>query len=95
MELKDTIIGMIKRVEGQKRHERRETAEYAGFQVSSTCFSWVAAVTKALIRFLADFSGVFMCVCVSAGGQRKGEEFKNEGVAFANHSQGVHQCSEV
>ena len=85
MELKDTyyrnakmmrrtkktpIIGMLKRCDGQKRHERQKTAGCAGFQVSTSCLSWVAALTNALIRFLAEFRGAFMCVCVCAGGQR-------------------------
>ena len=61
---------MLERDVGQKRQERRKTAGYAGFQVSITWLSWVAAVTNALIRFLAEFRCAFMCVCVCAGGQR-------------------------
>ena len=70
VEFKAPIIGMLKRDDGQKRYERRKTAGYAGFHVSNTSLSMVKAVTNALIRFLAEFRGAFMCVCVSAGGQR-------------------------
>ena len=61
---------MLKRDDGQKQQERRKTAGYAGFQVSITFLSSVAAVTNALFIFLAEFRGTFMCVCVCAGGQR-------------------------
>ena len=60
----------LKRDDGQIKQERRKTAEYAGFQVSITCLSWVVAVTNVLIRFLAEFRGAFTCVCVCKGGQR-------------------------
>ena len=46
-------------------------------------------VTNALIRFLAEFRGVFMCVCVCSEGEEE-ERVLKKGVAFANHSPGVH-----
>ena len=54
----------------KKRNERKKTAECAGFQVTSTCLSLVAAVSNALVRLLAEFGAAFMCVCVCAVEQR-------------------------
>ena len=73
MKFKDTCDRNAKTRGGTKRQERRKTGGYAGFQVSITCLSWVAAVTNALIRFLVEFHVAFMCVCARAGGQRGGE----------------------
>ena len=70
MELKDTYYRIAKTRRRKNRQERRKPAGYAGFQVSITCLSWVAVVTNALIRFLAELRGAFMRVCVCAGGQR-------------------------
>ena len=71
VELKDTYYRNAKTRRGTKRQERRKTAGYTGFQV---CLFWIAAVINALIRFLAEFRGAFMCVCVCAGGQRRRRE---------------------
>ena len=65
---------MLKQDDGQKRWERRKTVVCAGFQVSTTCLSWGAAVTNALIRFLAEFRGAFMCVRGRA--MRNGESLR-------------------
>ena len=70
---------MLKRGDGQKRQERKKTAGCAGFQVSTTCVSWVAAVTNALIRFLAEFRGAFMCMCVRGREKRNGESLRTMG----------------
>ena len=69
MELKDTFYRNAK----TRRQEIRKTAGYADFQVSITCLARIAPVTNALIRFLAEFSGLFTCVCVCTGGKRRGE----------------------
>ena len=43
-----------------------------------------------LVFDFAGFRGACMCVCVCAVGKEERREFKNDGVAFANHSPGVH-----
>ena len=68
MELKDTNYRDAKTRRRTKKG-RRKIAGYAGFQVRITCLSWVAAGTNALIRFLVDFRGASMCVCVCVGGE--------------------------
>ena len=87
--LETPIIGLLKRKDGKNRRVIRKTAEYAGFKVSIAA---VAAVTNALIVFLAEFRCAFtVCAYVCAReGKGESKECKNDGVAFANHSPGVH-----
>ena len=62
MELKDIYYRNAKTWRRTKRQVRKKTTKCAEFQVSTTCLSWVAAVTNSLIKFLAEFCGAFMCV---------------------------------
>ena len=62
MELKDTYYRNAKTKRRTKKTGEKKTAGCAGSQVSTSCLSCVAAVAHALIRFLAEFSGVFMYV---------------------------------
>ena len=63
---------MLKRGNGKKRQERKKTAGCAGFQARTTVLVSLELrrLTNALIRFLAEFRGAFLCVCVCAGGPR-------------------------
>ena len=76
MELKRTYHRNDKTRRRTKKHERRNTAGYASFSSSITSLSCVAAVTNALIRYLAEFRGAFMCVWMCSGGLRGRETVK-------------------
>ena len=83
---------MLKQDDGQKRHEKRKTARCAGFQVRPVFL--VSLGLRGSPMLLLDFwwsSVVHLCVYVCAReGTEEGREFKNDVVAFANHSPGVH-----
>ena len=73
MELKDTYYR-----DAKTRRQTKTTGEKKGGWIcwfSSEYYlsllGRVAAVTNALIRFLEEFRGTFMCVSVCAGGQRR------------------------